>query len=277
MVDVGEVRLRVRFGGQGPAVLLVHGHPRTGATWHRVAPLLVAAGFRVVCADMRGYGQSTKPAVLANHSQQSKRVVASDLVQLMLVLGHDHFAAVGHDRGCYVAFRMALDHPHAVTKLVVMDGVPILDALERCDARFAQRWYHWFFFAQPGIPERVINIDPIAWYRPNSELMGADNWAELAEAISDPATVRAMLEDYRAGLGIDREHDLADRLAGRKIGCPVLFLWSAGDDMELLYGDPLAVWQGWADDLRGSSIQSGHHMAEENPNAVAENLINFLS
>jgi haloacetate dehalogenase len=102
-------------------------------------------------------------------------------------------------------------------------------------------------------------------------------WAVLDEAIRDPATVRAMLEDYRAGLGIDREHDLVDRLAGRKLGCPVWFLWSTGDDMELLYGDPLTVWQGWADDLRGSSIQSGHHMAEENPDAVAENLINFLS
>lgn len=277
MVDIGEHRLRVRFGGQGPAVLLIHGHPRTGVTWHRVAPRLAAAGLRVVCPDMRGYGRSSKSTVLAGHRQQSKRAVAGDLVELMRLLDHDHYAVVGHDRGCYVAFRMALDHPGQVAKLVVMDGVPILDALKRCDARFAERWYHWFFFAQPDTPELVINADPMAWYRTDAGLMGAENYAEPVEAINDPQTVRAMLEDYRAGLGVDRTHDFADRSAGRKLSCPVLFVWSTGDDMELLYGDPLAVWRGWADDLRGWPIDSGHHMAEENPGAVADSLISFLT
>jgi haloacetate dehalogenase len=250
VIDLSEARLRVRFAGDGPPVLLVHGHPRTGATWHRVAPRLAAAGYRVVCPDMPGYGKSSKPEVSADHRQQSKRAVADKLVELMRALGHKRFAAAGHDRGCYVAFRMALDHPEVVRKLAVMDGIPILDALERCDVRFAQRWYHWFFYAQPETPERVINADPLAWYRPDPQLMGAENFAELVEAINDPQTVRAMLEDYRAGLGIDREHDLLDRSAGRKITCPTLFLWSSGDDMEVLYGDPLAVWQGWASDLR---------------------------
>ena len=276
VIDLSEARLRVRFGGDGPPVLLVHGHPRTGATWHRVAPRLAAAGYRVVCPDMPGYGKSSKPEVSADHRQQSKRAVADKLVELMRALGHERFAAAGHDRGCYVAFRMALDHPEVVRKLAVMDGIPILDALERCDARFAQRWYHWFFFAQPETPERVINADPLAWYRPDPQLMGAENFAELVEAINDPQTVRAMLEDYRAGLGIDREHDLLDRSAGRKITCPTLFLWSSRDDMELLYGDPLAVWQAWASDLRGGAIESGHHVAEENPLAVADSLINFI-
>jgi haloacetate dehalogenase len=203
VIDLSEARLRVRFGGDGPPVLLVHGHPRTGATWHRVAPRLAAAGYRVVCPDMPGYGKSSKPELSADHRQQSKRAVADTLVQLMRALGHERFAAAGHDRGCYVAFRMALDHPEVVRKLAVMDGIPILDALERCDARFAKRWYHWFFYAQPEMPERVMNADPLAWYRPDPQLMGAENFAELVEAINDPQTVRAMLEDYRAGLSID--------------------------------------------------------------------------
>ena len=276
VIDLSEARLRVRFAGDGKPVLLVHGHPRTGATWHRVAPRLAAAGYRVVCPDMPGYGRSSKPEVSADHRQQSKRAVADKLVEVMRTLGHERFAAAGHDRGCYVAFRMALDHPAALRELSVMDGIPILDALERCDARFAKRWYHWFFYAQPETPERVINADPLAWYRPDPQLMGAENFAELVEAINNPQTVRAMLEDYRAGLGIDREHDLGDRSAGRKITCPTLFLWSSGDDMELLYGDPLAIWQAWASDLRGGAIESGHHVAEENPLAVADSLINFI-
>src|SRR6476659_8292327 len=125
MVDLGEVQLRVRFGGDGPPLLLIHGHPRTSATWHRVAPRLVDAGFTVVCPDMRGYGRSSKAELRQDHGQQSKRAVAEDLVRLMSRMGHDRFAAVGHDRGCYVVFRAALDFPAAVSRLVVMDGVPI--------------------------------------------------------------------------------------------------------------------------------------------------------
>jgi haloacetate dehalogenase len=275
-IEVGEVVLRVRHGGEGPPVLLVHGHPRTGSTWHRVAPRLVEAGFTVVCPDMRGYGQSSKAAVLADHSQQSKRAVAGDLVGLMRVLGHARFAVAGHDRGCYVALRLALDHPDVVSKLVVMDGVPISEALARCDAHFAQAWYHWFFFAQPEKPERVINAEPDAWYTGTPQRMGAENHDEFRAATRDPETVLAMLEDYRAGLGVDHQHELADRRAGRKVACPALFLWSTKDDMEELYGDPLAVWRAWAVDIRGAAIESGHHMAEENPAAVAAALSDFL-
>lgn len=214
-VDVGEVELRVRYGGSGPPVLLVHGHPRTGATWHRVAPRLVEAGFSVVCPDMRGYGRSGKAKVLPDHSQQSKRAVALDLVRLTQHLGHDRFAVVGHDRGCYVALRAALDAPDNVSRLVVMDGVPISEALARCDARFAHDWYHWFFFAQPDKPERAILADPDSWYGGDRDRMGEDNYQEFRDAIHDPATVLAMLEDYRAGLGVDRRHEEEDRSAGR--------------------------------------------------------------
>ena len=278
-IDVGEVELRVRHAGRGHPILLIHGHPRTGSTWHRVAPQLVDRGFTVVCPDMRGYGQSGKARILSDHSQQSKRAVATDLVRLMNTLGHPTFSVVGHDRGAYVALRLALDHPHAVTRLVVLDGVPISEALARCDATFAREWYHWFFFAQPDTPERVINADPDAWYasKARPEIMGAENYREFRQAIHDPATVRAMLEDYRAGLGVDREHEEADRRAGRTVGCPTLFLWSTEDDMEKLYGDPLAIWRQWATDLRGRPIESGHHVAEENPDDLTAALHHFLA
>ncbi|MFJ6152404.1 alpha/beta fold hydrolase [Micromonospora profundi] len=278
-VDVGEVELRVRHAGRGHPILLIHGHPRTGSTWHRVAPQLVDRGFTVVCPDMRGYGQSGKARILSDHSQQSKRTVAADLVRLMNTLGHPTFSVVGHDRGAYVALRLALDHPRAVARLVVLDGVPISEALARCDATFAREWYHWFFFAQPDTPERVINADPDAWYasKARPEIMGAENYREFRQAIHDPATVRAMLEDYRAGLGVDREHEEADRRAGRTVGCPTLFLWSTEDDMEKLYGDPLAVWRQWATDLSGRPIESGHHVAEENPDDLTAALHHFLA
>ncbi|KOX04021.1 alpha/beta hydrolase [Micromonospora sp. NRRL B-16802] len=278
-IDVGEVELRVRHAGRGHPVLLVHGHPRTGSTWHRVAPQLVDRGFTVVCPDMRGYGQSGKARILSDHSQQSKRTVAADLARLMNALGHPTFSVVGHDRGAYVALRLALDHPRAVIRLAVLDGVPISEALARCDATFARDWYHWFFFAQPDTPERVINADPDAWYasKARPEIMGAENYREFRQAIHDPATVRAMLEDYRAGLGVDREHEEADRRAGRTVGCPMLFLWSTEDDMEKLYGDPLAVWRQWATDLSGHPIESGHHVAEENPDDLTAALHHFLT
>jgi haloacetate dehalogenase len=277
-IDVGAVELRVRHAGAGEApVLLIHGHPRTGATWHRVAPLLVDQGFTVVCPDMRGYGSSGKAALRPDHSQQSKRAVAQDMLRLMHRLGHPTFAVAGHDRGCYVALRLALDHPEAVSRLVVMDGVPISEALARCDAKFAHDWYHWFFFAQPDKPERAIMADPDAWYGGDPEAMGIENYQERRAAVHDPATVRAMLEDYRAGLGVDREHEEHDRRAGRTVRCPALFLWSTRDDMEDLYGDPVAIWRSWADTVRGTPIESGHHMAEENPAAVVDALGGFLA
>jgi haloacetate dehalogenase len=275
-VDVGDAVLRVRHGGAGPPVLLLHGHPRTHTTWHRVAPLL-ARDHTVVCPDLRGYGRSSKPPTTADHAPYSKRAMASDCVALMRVLGHERFAVAGHDRGAYVASRTALDHPDAVEALVVMDAVPIVDALERCDARFAAAWWHWFFLGQTEKPaERVISADPDAWYRPNRELMGEENFADHQRAIHDPQTVHAMLEDYRAGLGIDREHDDADRAAGRMIGCPTLVLWALHDDLGEIYGDVAEVWRPWAPRLTVEPFESGHHMAEESPEALAERLAAFL-
>ena len=248
-VDVGEVALRVRHGGGGPPVLLVHGHPRTGSTWHSVAPRLVEAGYSVVVPDMRGYGQSGKVEIEADHSQQSKRAVANDLARLMEILGHTSYAVVGHDRGAYVALRLALEHAERVDRLVVMDAIPIIEHLDRCDARFARAWYHWFWFDVP------------------------EDWVR---AVTDPGTVRAMLEDYRAGLGVDATHEREDREAGRRVVCPTLMLWSSEDDLVEMHGDPLPIWREWCVDVHGGRIESGHHMAEENPEALAAALTDFL-
>jgi haloacetate dehalogenase len=277
VVDTGEARIHVRHGGSGPPVLLLHGHPRTSATWHRVAPLL-AERHTVVCPDLRGYGRSSKPPTTADHEPYSKRAMARDSVAVMRALGHDRFAVAGHDRGAYVAIRTTLDHPERVTALAALDAVPIGAALARCDATFAARWWHWFFLGQTAKPaERVICADPDAWYAVTPDVMGDEAYAELRAALHDPATVRAMCEDYRAGLGIDRAHDDADRAAGKRIGCRCLVVWATGDDMVDLYGDVVAVWRDWADDVRGAPIESGHHMAEERPAELAELLLSFFA
>ena len=173
--------------------------------------------------------------------------------------------------------RLALDHPDRVARLVVMDGVPIVEAVDRCDARFAQRWFHWFFFAQPEVPERVITADPLAWYRLDRTAMGEENYAEVVEAVSNPETVRAMLEDYRAGLTVDLAADRADQDAGRRIGCPTLFCWSTRDDLELLYGDPAADL-GRLDrrtcESTADRVRSPHGRGESA--ALAQALIDFL-
>jgi haloacetate dehalogenase len=282
-VDGGDgVVLRVRTGGSGPPVVLLHGHPRTHTTWHRVAPLLVAAGHTVVCLDLRGYGQSSKPPTTEDHSPYSKRAMAGDVVALMRLLGHERFAVVGHDRGSYVALRTALDHPDAVTHLAVLDCIPIVEHLERADARFAAAWWHWFFFAQPDLPERAINADPEAWYGSlapgKAEAMGEENHVDHLAAIRNPDTVRAMLEDYRAGLTVDRAAEEADRAAGRRVACPTLVVWSARDDLEELHGDPRTIWADWTTDLRGGGpVDSGHHMAEEAPDELVAALAPFLA
>lgn len=277
MVELPEATLRVRYGGSGPPLLLLHGHPRTHTTWHRVAPLL-AASFTVVCPDLRGFGKSSKPAVHNNPEASSKRAKGRDCVALMEWLGFNKFHLAGHDRGSYTAFRTALDHPERVLKLAILDGVPILESLDRCDARFASKWWHWFFYAQPNMPEKAILADPKAWYGGSVEAMGLENYEDFQEAIHDPEAVIGMLEDYRAGLALDHLHDKEDRVTGRKLKCPVHVIWSLQDDLEDLYGDVLSVWQPWAEhEITGYGIDSGHHMAEESPIELARALTAFFS
>lgn len=272
------VELRVRVGGSGPPVVLLHGHPRTHTTWHRVAPLLAAAGHQVICPDLRGYGQSSKPDPDRGHRVYCDRAMAADVVALATHLGHERVAVVGHDRGSYVAHRTALDHPDRVSSLAVLDGVPIVEALERADARFATAWWHWFFLGASPHAERVISADPLAWYHLDAGAMGVENHADVVAAVSDPATVRAMVEDYRAGLGPDRLDDEADRAAGRRIECPTLVAWSRHDDMAELYGDPAAVWAPWCRQAVSTAVvDSGHHMAEEAPDQLAAVLAAHLS
>lgn len=276
MVEADGLRLFVRHGGAGPAVLLLHGHPRTSATWHRVAPQLVALGRTVVCADLPGYGRSDKPRPAPDHAPHSKRAGARHLVAAMDTLGHDRYAVVGHDRGSYYALRLALDRPERVRKVALLDCLPISEHLDRVDVRFANAWWHWFFFAQPEIPERVITADPDAWYSGDPTVMGQENYDEWRAAMRDPGVVRGMLEDYRAGLTVDDDDERADRAAGNRLQMPLLALWSTRDDLEALYGDPLSIWRNWADDVTGHGIDCGHHMAELAPDQLATALNGFL-
>ncbi|MGW3360908.1 alpha/beta fold hydrolase [Streptomyces bungoensis] len=275
-IDVGPAVVRVRHGGTGPAVVLLHGHPCTHMAWQKLAPLL-AEHFTVVCPDLRGYGGSTVPADQPDHVQMSKRSLARDVLALMGELGHQRFAVVGHDRGSCVGFRLAMDHPEAVRALVNIGGPPIGDALASADAAFARSWWHWFFLGQTEKPaEDVINRDPDAWYGGQPAYVSDAAFADYRAARRDPLTVHAMCEDYRAGLTVDRRADDADRAAGRKLACPVLVVWGTDDDLEELYGDPVAAWKDWVADLGGCAVQAGHSVQEENPAALGDALVPFL-
>ena len=277
-VEVDGLPVRLRHGGEGSPVVLLHGHPRTHTTWHAVAPLL-AHRHTVICPDLPGYGRSGLGPDQPDHQQSSKRSMAATVSGLLRLLGHERFAVVGHDRGAAVAYRTALDHEHAVSHLVVMDGLPLVEHLERTDAHFAQAWWHWWFLGQTDKPaERVICADPEAWYgTPEPDEIGAGNHEDLWNALHDPAVVHGMCEDYRAGLGIDRAHDEADRAAGRRITAPFLLLESAQDDLDI-HGDPVRIWEPWvAGAVRHQVIDSGHHQAEQAPREVAAALLGFLA
>ena len=267
----GEIRLR--YGGSGFPILLVHGHPRTHTTWFKVAPRL-AANFSVVCADMPGFGQSYQPDTIAESSGKAK---AAALHECMVMLGHERFGVAGHDRGSYRAFRLAMDFPENVAGLVVMDGIPIFEVLSRADWRFAKSWFHWFFFAQTEKAEAAIQTCPDLWY-PAEAADGTENRADYLAATRNPAVVRGMLADYRAGLEFDYDDDRREKEAGRRLRCPVGVLWSRHDDMESLYGDPAGPWADWADQIvLRHGIASGHHMAEEAPDEVADQLGLFFA
>jgi haloacetate dehalogenase len=274
-IDVGEVRLRVRHGGSGPPLLLLHGHPQTHVMWHQVAPLL-ARDFTVVAPDLRGYGDSSKPPTTADHAPYSKRAMANDQVALMQQLGFPHFAVAGHDRGGRVAYRLALDHPEAVLKLAVMDIIPTGEAFRRADMRFALGYWHWFFLAQPApLPEELIGANPDAYYFRDRTPFAAEALADYLRVVHDPATIHGMCEDYRAGATFDFALDEADR-GNRRIQSSLLALWARRGPLERWY-DVLSIWRDWAADVRGRSLDCGHYLAEEAPDETAAELLRFLS
>lgn len=282
-VDVGPGRLRLRHGGSGPPLLLVHGNPQTHAMWHKTAPAL-SRHFHVVCPDLRGYGGSFKPPATADHAPYAKREMAGDLVRLMAHFGYDTFRLAGHDRGARVSHRLALDHPERVERLAVLDIIPTLAHFEKTDMAFAMGYYHWFWFAQPHpFPENVISAAPDAWFTAHTsrEPKPPDFFAPAALAdylahVRDPDMIRGMCEDYRAAATIDLEHDRASRGQGERITCPLLVLWGDKAKIEAWY-DALEVWRGFAaGPVSGHSVASGHYLPEEAADEVIQALMAFM-
>lgn len=282
-VDVQCGGIRLRHGGSGPPLLLLHGNPQTHAMWHAVAPAL-AERFHVVCPDLRGYGGSLKPEATADHIYYSKRIMAADMVQVMRHFGHEAFAVAAHDRGARVAHRMALDHPERVSKLAVLDIVPTLEHFERADMAFGMGYYHWFWFAQPHpFPENLISAAPDAWFKAHTSrepkddgFFHPDALADYLAAARDPEMIRGMCEDYRAAATIDLEHDRASRENGEKIQCPLLTLWGEKGKIGVWY-DTLEIWRDYAAaDVSGGPVPSGHYLAEEAPDAVLERFDTFF-
>jgi haloacetate dehalogenase len=249
-LPVGDTTIHAEVTGAGPPVLLLHGWPQTHTLWRHVAPVL-ARDFTVVATDLTGYGASGKPPSTPDHARHSKRAFAEDQVKVMASLGFERFAVVGHDRGARTAYRMALDHPGAVTKLAVLDILPTAEALRRIDADVARAAWWWFFLSAPHpVPEGMLD--------------------------GDPDTVHAWCEDYRAMFTIDRAHDEEDAAAGRRIAAPLLVLWGS----RTMVGrgeDPLAVWRRWAHDVSGHALDCGHDLPEEAPEATLQALQAFLS
>ena len=283
-LDTPRGRVHARVGGSGPPLLLLHGFPETHLMWHAAAPLL-ADRFTLVVADLPGYGASFRPPVGDDHAGHGKRALAADLVAAMAQLGHARFAVAGHDRGGRVAYRMALDHPAAVTRLAVLDIAPTGEIWARADDRFALGYWHWGFLAQPApLPERAMLADPDGFWIA-IERMGikaddrypADVVAAYRAQLADPASVTAMCEDYRAGAGIDRELDDADR-GRRTIACPVRVLWGGDGALPRFYADPLELWQPFAPGATGRAVAgASHFLVEDEPAEVAEDLAAFLA
>jgi haloacetate dehalogenase len=285
-VDVGGLRLFVRTGGRpgAPALLLLHGYPQTHALWRRVAQRL-APRFRLVLADLRGYGDSDTPPDAPGHAQQSKRAMAADMAALMRGLGHERYFVAGHDRGGRVAHRLALDHPQAVARLAVLDIAPTLDMYERTDLHFARAYYHWFFLVQPAPhPERMIGADPLAylhwkiggWGSQGLSIFEPRALAEYERCFSRPEVIHGSCEDYRASIGIDLEHDRASRAAGQRIACDTLALWGERGVVHALF-EPLALWQAQCDGrVGGRAMPCGHYIAEELPDETARALQAFF-
>lgn len=277
-----DIRIHAVVGGDGPPLLLLHGHPQTHAIWHRVAPTL-ARHFTVVACDLRGYGDSSKPAGTGDHANYSKRTMALDMVRVMASLGFARFSILAHDRGARVAHRLALDHPDAVARLALLDIAPTLAMYEQTTEAFARAYWHWFFLIQPSpLPERLIECDPAAYLR---DVMGNRSAGmapfdpralqEYQRCLSLPGAAHGLCEDYRAAATIDLEHDRADRDSGRHLAMPLLVLWGAQGVVHRCF-EPLKEWRRVAADVSGEALPCGHYVPEEAPDALLERVLPFL-
>lgn len=268
------------IGGKGPGLLLLHGYPQTHIMWRKIAPQL-SKKFTVVIPDLRGYGDSSKPADGENHSGYSKRAMAQDQVELMESLGFKSFAVVGHDRGGRVAHRMALDHADAVTKVVVLDIVPTYRVYHSVTKDLATAYFHWFFLIQPApLPETLIG-NSVEFYLKSQMLervapgaIDEQALAEYLQCLSNPATIHAICEDYRAGASIDLDHDTAD--LDKRLSCPVLVLWAEQGTFQQLF-DVLGTWRERGSNVSGRPIPGGHFLPEEAPQGVIEEVEKFLT
>jgi len=271
--------IRYRKAGQGPALLMLHGNPQTHAMWHKVAPELVNK-YTVICPDIPGYGKSFKPIISDNHETYSKVNIALDIINFMELLGFDKFQIVAHDRGARIAHRMALDFPEKIIKMMLLDIIPTIEHFERTNMEFAMGYYHWFWLAQRShIPESVINKAPEEWFfahtsREEKDKNFFDPFAlnDYLDCVKNPETIAAICEDYRAGATIDLIDDKNSRENNIKIKAPILVLWGNKGKLEQWY-EPLSVWQNYcSSEVRGKAINSGHYLAEENPNEVIKNI-----
>lgn len=281
-VVVESVALNVRLGGSGTPILLLHGHPQTHVMWHKIAPEL-AEHFTVVCPDLKGYGDSDAPLPALDSANYSKRVMGQEMLAVMKTLGHEHFAVVGHDRGARIAYRMALDHPQAITRLCILDIVPTSEYWDTADRRFVVNTFHWGFLARDGgLPERLIGKDPAFFHDYVMRLWAGDVGALAPEALAEylrcfakPQNIAASCADYRAGYTIDDQLDRANKEAGARIRCPVLVL--TGDQyLSTAAETALQIWKRWGVEVFGQVIHSGHFLAEEKPREVLSALVPFM-
>ncbi len=283
-LTIDGLNFHARVGGSGPALLCLHGYPQTHACWHKIAPLLMQ-DFTLVAMDMRGYGQSSAPASDDSHVQYSKRTFARDAVAVMSQLGHARFHVMGHDRGARVAYRMALDTPEVVDRLVLLDIVPTVEQWDAMEADKALSGYHWMFLAQGyPLPETLISSHGTfyadwtlrGWTKDKTLAAFDPNALEQYRALfSNRQRIHAMCEDYRAGATFDRKVDEQDRADGRKIAAPSLILWGT-DYLGRGKLNPLEVWKNWCARVEGQAIDSGHFLAEENPGDTAAAVRTFL-
>jgi haloacetate dehalogenase len=284
-IALPDITLSVQQAGTGDPVILLHGFPQNGLCWWHVAPAF-AERFRVIVPDLRGYGQSGAPPDDAGHGTYSKRRMAQDVVDLMDALGLASAHVLGHDRGARVAYRLALDHPGRVRRLGIIEIVPTSDFWAAWTADLAMAAYHWTFLAQPApFPERLIAADPVAFVdhtlqgwtlRKSLDVFPPAALASYRHQITEPARIHAMCADYRAGATTDRQHDLATRATGRRITAAMAYLW-AGHGFPARTGNPLGLWQAWADSVTGNACTSGHFAMEENPAAVLDLFLPFFT